>query len=256
MRELYLNSVGLSNWSKGNEWVGNRCRREQLETDAWLAQTSSRKVENLGLKRVVRILPFLAVGLLGLLALWIALAPAEARLGNVIKLVYVHGALVWTGLATFSAAGALGLAALVLRRPVWYQGTRAAGLAAIIVWIAYVISSMAVTGLTWGQVVAWNEPRVRATALILGAAILLSLVSRLIDHPDFTAAVNLMMGIVPWIVVQQAGVIRHPVDPIGGSESTAIQSYYLLIVLTIGALAATLVAWLWSRAALGEQDQP
>jgi hypothetical protein len=206
------------------------------------------------LKRLNRILPFLALGLLVLLALWVALAPAEARLGNVIKLVYVHGALVWVGLITFSAAGVLALAALILRRPVWYQGTRAAELAAVLIWIAYVISSMLVTGLTWGQVIAWNEPRVRATALILAAALLLYLVARLIDHRDFTALTNLVMGIVPWIVVRQAGVIRHPVDPIGGSESTAIQSSYLLIVVTIGALAATLVAWLWSRAALGEQD--
>ena len=206
------------------------------------------------LKRLNRILPFAALGLLLLLALWIALAPAEASLGNVIKLVYVHGALVWVGLITFSAAGLLGLAALVLRRPVWYQGTRAVELAALLIWIAYVISSMLVTGLTWGQFIAWNEPRVRATALILAAALLLYLVARIIDHRDLTALTNLIMGIVPWIVVRQAGVIRHPVDPIGGSESTAIQSYYLLIVLTIGALAATLVAWLWSRAALGEQD--
>ena len=231
MRRLYPNSVGLSNWHRGDD-----------------------KVKNLPLKKLNRALPLLALGLLGLLALWIALAPAEARLGNVIKLVYVHGALVWVGLLTFSTAGALGLAALVLRRPIWYQGTRAAGLAAIIVWIAYIISSMAVTSLTWGQVIAWNEPRVRATALILAAALLLTIVARLIDHPDFSAAVNLVMGIVPWIVVRQSGVIRHPVDPIGGSESAAIQSYYLLIVLTIGTLVATLIAWLWSRAALKEQD--
>jgi hypothetical protein len=53
------------------------------------------------------------------------------------------------------------------------------------------------------------------------------------------------MGVVPWIVVRQADVIRHPVDPIGGSGSANIQTYYLLIVLTVAGLAATLVAWLW-----------
>jgi hypothetical protein len=191
----------------------------------------------------------------GLLVLWLLLAPAEARLGNLLKLVYVHGALVWVGLAMFSSAGALGLAALLLRRPVWYRSTFAAGTAALLVWIVYVISAMIVTGLTWGQIIAWNEPRVRATALILGAALLLAIIARLVALPDFTAAVNLVMGIVPWILVRQAGAIRHPVDPIGGSESTSIQVYYLLIVLSVAGLAATLAVWLWVREELRAGDE-
>lgn len=195
-----------------------------------------------------RILPLIAASLCALLAVWVVLAPAETRLGNVVKLVYVHGALIWVGLITFSVAGALGLVALVLRHPVWYRGTWAAGRAALGIWVVYVISAMAVTGLTWGQLIAWNEPRVRITGLILVAAVALAVVIRLVDHHDFTAAVNLLMGIVPWVMVQQAEAIRHPVDPIGGSQSSAIQGFFLLIVLTVAGLAATLIAWLWAGA--------
>lgn len=186
-----------------------------------------------------------ALGLMLLLVVWIALAPAESQLGNLVKLVYVHGALVWTGLLAFTVAGLLGLVALVLRRRTWYRGTQATGLAALIIWVVYVISAMAVTGLTWGQLVAWNEPRVRATGLILVAAVVLSVVARLVDQADFTALVNVLMGVVPWIVVRQAEVIRHPVDPIGGSGSSSIQGFYWLIVVTVILLAATLIAWLW-----------
>jgi len=208
-----------------------------------------------------RVLPVVAVGLLGLLVVWIVLAPAETRLGNVVKIVYVHGALVWVGLLTFSLAGVLGLASLVLRRSTWYRGTQAGGTAALLIWIVYTLAAMVVTGLTWGQLIAWNEPRVRATLLILVAALLMALVTRLVDHPDFTAAVNLLMGIVPWVVVQAADVIRHPRDPIGGSASSAIQIYYVLIVWTIACLAATLVAWLWTSQELkgssaGESPPP
>lgn len=195
-----------------------------------------------------RILPPLAVGLCMLLVVWVILAPAETRLGNLVKLVYVHGALVWAGLFTFSVAGALGAVALVVRRPVWYRGTQAAGLAALGVWIVYVISSMAVTGLTWGQIIAWNEPRVRITGLILAAAVVLAFVRWLVGHRDFGAVVNLAMGIVPWVMVRQADVIRHPVNPIGGSESSAIQVFYVFIVLTVAGLAMTLIAWLWAGA--------
>ena len=208
-----------------------------------------------------KLLPVLALALAILLVVWVVLAPAESRLGNVVKLIYVHGALVWAGLLTFSAAGILGLVALVLRYLVgpaeraraWYLGTEAAGLAALIVWVLYAISAMIVTALTWGQLVAWNEPRVRATGLILVAAVVLYIVARLVDHVDFTAVINLLMGIVPWVMVQQADAIRHPIDPIGGSGSTAIQGYYLLIELTVAGLAATLIAWLWARAVLKDR---
>jgi hypothetical protein len=125
-----------------------------------------------------RILPLVAAGLMTLLLLWLALTPAEERLGGLIRLVFVHGALVWVGLITFSVAGVLGLLALVVRRRCLYQGADSAGLAALVVWVAYVVSAMIVTGLTWGQLIAWNEPRVRATALILMAAVVLFIVAR------------------------------------------------------------------------------
>jgi hypothetical protein len=197
------------------------------------------------------------------------LAPSETRLGNLVKLVFVHGALVWSGLLAFTIAGALGLVSLAARHvlgaiapaarehaPLLYRGNASAGLAALIVWIAYVISSMAVTGLTWGQIIAWNEPRVQATGLILLAAVALYIVARLVANDEFTAIVSVLMGIVPWIVVRQAGVIRHPVDPIGGSESAAIQTYYGLILLTVVGLALTLVAWLWAGAELKAASPP
>jgi len=206
-----------------------------------------------GLERVRnRVLPLAAAGLLGVLAACVILAPAEAQLGQLIKLVYVHGALVMVGLAAFSVAGGLGLVALVVRRRVWYNGTWAAGLAALIVWILYILSSMAVTGLTWGQVIAWNEPRVRASALILLAAIVLAVVTRLVGQRDFTAMVNVVMGIVPWILVRRAEAIRHPLDPIGGSQSESIQVFFVLIVLAVAGLALTLIAWLW----LGARSWP
>lgn len=200
----------------------------------------------ISLKKLRQRLPLLALALAALLAIWVVLSPAESRLGNVVKLVYVHGALVWTGLLAFTVAGLLGLVALVVRRPTWYRSTQAAGLAALLVWGVYAVSAMAVTALTWGQLVAWNEPRVRATGFILLAAIVLFLVARLVDQADFTAAVNLLMGVVPWVLVRQADAIRHPVNPIGGSGSTTIQGFYLLIVVTVALLAATLILWLWT----------
>jgi hypothetical protein len=209
------------------------------------------------------ILPRIGAGLAVLLALWLLLAPAESRLGNLVKLVYVHGALVWTGLLVFSLAGFLGFVALAARHlfhvdvkaRTWYRGTEAAGLAALVIWLIYTLSAVLVTGLTWGQWIAWNEPRVRATAMILFAAVALAVVARLVNHHDFTAAVNLVMGIAPWIAVSAVEAIRHPVDPIGGSGSVAIRVFYLLIQLTVLALALSLVAWLWMDAELSGRQK-
>jgi hypothetical protein len=92
--------------------------------------------------------------------------------------------------------------------------------------------------------------------LILAAAVLLALVRRAVEDPNFTAVVNLVMAVAPWVVVRQAGVIRHPVDPIGGSESSNIQLFYLLIVATVVGLALTLIVWLWTRLELKAHSQP
>ena len=201
-----------------------------------------------------RVLPAAAGVLLALLVLWLVLAPAESRLGQVVKLVYVHGALAWTGLATFSLAGVLGLVALLAchvagagsKANPWYRAMAAAALAAPGIWIVYTLSSILVTGLTWGQWIAWGEPRVRATVSILAAALVVAVVARLVGDRDFQALGAVLMGIVPWVLVSRAEAIRHPADPIGSSGSAAIQGYYLLIVLTIATLAAILVAWLWT----------
>ncbi|MDH7489962.1 MAG: hypothetical protein QHH80_10700, partial [Anaerolineae bacterium] len=106
-----------------------------------------------------------AVWLIALAALLI-LSPSEKTLGDVVKLVYLHGALVRTGLLAFTAAGALGLAALLAHSDRVARWGEAVGHTALVVWTAYVLSSMVVTYLAWGVAIAWGEPRVRASAHI------------------------------------------------------------------------------------------
>lgn len=187
-----------------------------------------------------------AVTLAILLGVLLVLAPAEARLGHLIKLVYIHAALVWVGMMAFTLAGILGFTALVVRRPIWYQGTEAAANSALILWILYSLSAVLVTGLTWGQWIAWSEPRVRVTASILAAAVLLALAVRLVRNADLTAVASILLGFASWIAVERAEAIRHPVDPIGGSGSAAIQAYAALIMATVGGLALVLLLWLWA----------
>jgi len=184
---------------------------------------------------------------LAALAILFILSPSEKTLGDVVKLVYLHGALVRTGLLAFSIAGILGAIALASGRSWAIEWGRAVGHAALIVWVLYAVSSMVVTYLAWGVAIAWGEPRVRVSAQILMAALGFWAVALFLTHWRVKAALNLVLGALAWILVRSAGVVIHPVDPIGGSSSVAIQTFYAGIVACVILLAVELSLWLKSR---------
>lgn len=203
-------------------------------------------------QRFARFAAFRVAVWLAALAALLALSPAEKTLGDVVKLVYLHGALVRTGLLAFTAAGALGLAALIGRRDNAARWSEAVGHAALIIWTAYVLSSMVVTYLAWGAAIAWSEPRVRASAHVFLAAVAFWIVGYLLQNRRTTAALNAILAALAWVLVRSAGVVIHPVDPIGGSASAAIKAFYAGIVLCVILLAAELAMWLERRTAARE----
>lgn len=194
-----------------------------------------------GAKNLWQIAAFVAlVTIIGLLV-WFS--PAEQTLGDVVKLVYLHGALARTGLVTFGAAGLLGLAALVAPRPSLAAWCDAAGKAALAIWIVYSLSSAVATYMAWGVLIAWNEPRVVASVQVLAAALLVAGVNYFVAHPRFTAAANLLLGGLAWWLTQRAAIIRHPFNPIGQSDSAAIKGFYLALLLACLLLAAFVACW-------------
>jgi len=187
-------------------------------------------------------------------ALWLAvlivlliLSPSERTLGDVVKLVYLHGALVRTGLLALSVAGILGAIALITARSWAIQWGRAVGHAALMIWVLYAVSSMVVTYLAWGVAIAWDEPRFHVSAQLLLAALVFWAVTLFLTHWRVKAALNLVLGALAWILVRSAGVVIHPVDPIGGSSSVAIQTFYAGIVACVILLAFELALWLKLR---------
>lgn len=178
---------------------------------------------------------------IALAAILIALIPPEKTLGWVIRPVFVHGALVQAGLLAFAAAALLGLACLVWRRPALDAWCLAAQETAVGLWIAYTLSSTITTRLAWGEWIAWDEPRVRASIHVLWFCLACLLLVRWMDHPIFTAAANIVAGGAVWFLIKGAGLLRHPFDPIGGSNSFTYQVIFWLLLLSILA-AAGLVA--------------
>jgi hypothetical protein len=196
---------------------------------------------------------FAALALIIALLVWFS--PAEQTLGDVVKLIYLHGALARTGLAAFGAAGLLGLAALIAPRPALEAWSDAAAKAALGVWIIYALSSMISTYMAWGVLIAWNEPRVVASVQVLAAALLLAWANYFVDHPRFTAVTNLLMGVLAWWLTQRAAVIRHPLNPIGQSDSAAIKGFYIALLLACFALAAFVAHWFRQRNATRRTDE-
>jgi hypothetical protein len=95
--------------------------------------------------------------------------------------------------------------------------------------------------------IAFDEPRTRMTLQIVGVGLLVIVVRHLIDDRRFSAVANLLLGAAVLLLNLRTGVLRHPLNPIGESTSSAIQLYYAGILLTCAALTGLLAWWLARR---------
>jgi len=139
-----------------------------------------------GRSGIVISLGVLLVVLVGLLIL----VPPEQTLGDIVKVVFLHGALVQVGLVAFAVAGALGLAYCIRRSETVYAWCLAVQKTAVLMWIVYAISSMIATYQAWGVWIAWDEPRVRASISVLWFSVICLLLVLWIRHRLFTAALE------------------------------------------------------------------
>lgn len=180
-----------------------------------------------------------AVGLL--LAL-----PPEQTLGAVIRVIFLHGALVQVGLLIFAAAGILALVYLWTRRsgvgdPTVYGWLVAAQRTGLVIWVVYALSSMLSTYLAWGQWVAWDEPRVRASAGVLWFAVACWLLAWWVASPLFRALANIVLAGAAWWLIKGATIFRHPFDPIGESGSPTYRLIFAALMVVMLLMAALLM---------------
>src|SRR5512147_1680191 len=94
-------------------------------------------------------------------------APLDKTLGDKVRMVYVHGAIIRVVMAILVIAGGLGVAYLVVRRESifdWAAATFSGGLA---LWFVYLGTSVVTTLQSWGGI-AWFEPRWTVTLQMSG----------------------------------------------------------------------------------------
>ena len=166
-----------------------------------------------------------------LIALVALLSPVEQTLGAGIRLVYFHGAWVWSGLLTFGAAALTGLLGLLFRRnPRWSEWSLALGRTGLFFWLTYLPMSLLVMQVFWGGLFL-DEPRWRIPMAFGIAGLLLQIGLWLINSPELTCLGNLVFGAALWWSLARAENILHPNSPVFTSNSILIQIFFVLLVL-------------------------
>ena len=174
------------------------------------------------------------------------ISPQEQTLGSGVRIVYLHGAWVWTALAAFGAAALAGAVGLLTRRLAWHRWSLALGRTGLFFWITYLPLSM------WASSANWNglflsEPRWRLAFIYSVVGLLLQLGLTLIDKPSWASAANIIfLGALMFSLATTERVL-HPPSPIFTSDSLRIQLFFRgLLALTLAA-AYQIAAWLRRR---------
>lgn len=191
---------------------------------------------------------------LAALILGLLLVPPEASLGDLIRVVYLHGALLRAGEAAFAAAGFAGVLYLLTRREGLASWSWAFLKTAALVWCASFAVSTWVTVAAWGSV-NWSEPRFLASGQVLAATATALALGLMVERPQVKAALGIGTSLFVAVQLSTAGLMLHPDNPIGASSSAGLRAHYL-VVAALAVLLALEIAWsLWRGASPAERSQ-
>lgn len=184
------------------------------------------------------------------------LGPSEKSLGSNVRIVYLHGAWVWTALVVFVCAAAAGAAGLVTRRDDLHRWSLALGRTGLFFWIAYLPLSMWASQLNWNGLFL-TEPRWRIAFVFSIVGLLLQLGVTLIDRPALASAANILFLIALATGLSTADRVMHPASPIFTSGSLRIQFFFIgLVSLTLLAGAQIALVWFrWDNRRVAPQQQ-
>ncbi len=186
----------------------------------------------------------LILAVLWLLA--ILLVPPEQTLGTLLRYVFAHASLTQVSLLLFLVAAILAIIFLIGRKT-FYGWMEITGWVALVLWVLGFVLSTIPAKLSWGVWIDFSEPRTQMTLQVLAAGIIFLLLTRWVDHPAFTAVAQLVLSGLALFLNRNAGVVRHPLNPIGTSGSDIIPMLYSLIFLLALAGSICLIAYWHSR---------
>lgn len=188
--------------------------------------------------------PFLAfLFTLVLLAILTSLGPVERSLGVNVRLVYLHGAWVWTAILALGSSALLALPGAFLDHRLSQRWSKALGQVGMIFWLTYLPMSI------WTMQANWNglylaEPRFRIGLDFAIIGVLLQAAILIIGKPRVSSVLNLSFFLALAISLSQTEQVMHPPSPIMTSDSLLIRGYFLGLLLVALACGATLTLWI------------
>lgn len=194
----------------------------------------------------------------------VSIIPAEAILGDRIKLPIFHGALTWTSLASFTFLGLTALGFLALRRDAvygWEVGFRAVS---SVLWVISSVLGFIAALNTWDftasksspGALVMQDPRLMAQLyVLLGVAALLA-IQLLVDTRTLKAVADAVFVAGMWLLVADLFIdpgkrALHPDSPVLNSDDLTIKLTFFGIALSLLAISV-LSAWLVSTRVAAE----
>lgn len=183
------------------------------------------------------------VGLAVVIVILTLLAPRDVTLGDTSPVVYLHGALVWTAILAFSAAGVLGLAGLMWQQGVLHAWSGALARTGLLFWALYLPVSMWASQLTWSGI-PLDDPRFRTAFQVLVLAAGFQVAATLWGSKNrLSSGLNAVLTVALWVLILTTQDVMHPQNPMRAS-APAIQFFFALLVGGCGLAALQVARWM------------
>lgn len=183
-----------------------------------------------------------------------ALAPADATLGNWVKLVYWHGMYTWACIVLFSIGALLAAWYLLSRRQTLADLAKAVLFLALPLWLVDVSVGALAAKLIWNSF-NLTEGRMVISLVYMMVVAVAVIAALWFDKPAVTSSLSIVSTVVLWAglwwISFGAGARDsvHPASPIANSDSMAIKVFAILIfLLCLGAVVLAVVpVYEWLR---------
>ena len=173
--------------------------------------------------------------------------PSERSLGVNVRLVYLHGAWVWTALIGYAVAALAGISGLLSKRLQLQQWSLSSARTATFFWLTYIPLSL------WTMQANWNglylaEPRFKVAVDFAIAGILIQIALIILRDVRWGSVVNTLFFGALWITLRTAEQVMHPPSPILTSDSVSIRLFFFMLVGLCVLAAWQFSLWLHQRA--------
>lgn len=184
-------------------------------------------------------------GLMAAMAVVVWLAPAEQTLGQGIKVIYFHVALMWAGMIGLAAAGLMGVRIAVKDHIAVRRWMEALGWVGLGMFAAGVVISFWAAKINWGAV-SLQEPKTAAGITFVAIGLIIKIIGGWINRPGIQGLFNAaLIPLVLWSTTRSPQAL-HPQNAVGASTSPAIQLTFIGLLALALALEAW-ITWFWQK---------